>query len=272
MMKQIKTILAVLLFIGCSFVSFSEAILSPQSVVSLEFGDAPSKLGSSGSGEDDWKPLFFSVSEDGSIAVPDVNKGRIVLYSAKGVFIKAFPVDTAISPRMNYFAQSRNGCYVSFNDGALYCLTGSGSLLWRAPFPMGVFPKALYAGDDAVYFTVEEDDGVKSFSIPYIPPFTAAESVVSADGGTYSRTGVPAKARFLEANKNGRAVWLEKEEDAYAVYLTTADGKLISSGRIAWKPSASWYWAVAKFEGKQTAVYVYEEDNGAMRIEKYLLQ
>ncbi|MFA6508496.1 MAG: hypothetical protein WCT14_20530, partial [Treponemataceae bacterium] len=79
---------------------------------------------------------------------------------------KAIPVTAAISPRMNYFAGSRNAQYVTFNDGALYCLTSSGEVLWRAPFPMGVFPKALYAGGDAVYFAVEEIDGVKNFFIP----------------------------------------------------------------------------------------------------------
>ncbi|MFA6508796.1 MAG: hypothetical protein WCT14_22045, partial [Treponemataceae bacterium] len=76
-MIKISFTLAFLLY-GSSGL-FAESFLVPQSVVTLEFGDAPSKLGSSGSGEDDWKPLFFLVAEDGSIAVPDVNKGRIAL-------------------------------------------------------------------------------------------------------------------------------------------------------------------------------------------------
>jgi len=283
-----------------SHIAIADPFLAPQSVVTLEFGDAPSKLGSSGFGEDDWKLLFFSVGADDTIAVPDINKGRIALYSAKGVFIKAIPVTAAISSRMNFFAQSLNDNYVSFNDGALYSLTASGEVLWRAPFPMGVFPKALYAGGEAVYFAVEEIDGVKSFSIPYIPPFTATESVVVSDGGnlprirvsgfvfgytaadtarlrtasggTFSLSSVPAKARFLEAEKSGRAVWLEKEEDAYAVYNTTSDGKLIASGRIARAPSASWYWVVAKFDGDGASIYLCEDGRGSMRIEMYRLK
>ena len=91
-------------------------------------------------------------------------------------------------------------------------------------------------------------------------------------GGTFSLSGVPSKARFLEADKNGRAVWLEKEEDAYAVYSTTSDGKLIMSGRIARKPSTSWYWAVAKFDGEEISIYLCEDGQGSMRIEKYLLR
>lgn len=160
---------------------YSQTAINPVSSVSFRFGDADSQLGTLGAVSDSMSPLFFAFLPDGSIAIPDYYKNRIALFSESGAFTGSIPCEGIISPRMNYFGVTGNGCFVVFNDSVLYCVDKGGTVLWNVPFPMGVFPQGMFAGASEAFFSIMNGDALRGFSVSTEASFELSEKSIVKD-------------------------------------------------------------------------------------------
>ncbi len=133
-----------------------------QSIATIPFGEDDRSIGIDREGSSVWYPLFFDVDDSGHIYVPDFYRSRIVVFDGSGRFIEAVATVTGISPRMNFFARAQNGCFVTFDDGRLWCLRADGSPGWNYPFPLGTLPTRILLLDTGIYVVVTSVDGARS--------------------------------------------------------------------------------------------------------------
>ena len=265
----------------------------------VAYGDSEATLGALVDGDESWSPLFFAVLPDGTVAIPDYYKNRIVLFSGDGAYKKSIPVGgDVLSPRINYFGATGNGRFAIFGDSALYCFDSAGTALWNAPFPMGVFPGAVYAGSDSVWLSVPGGTGYEGIaisaggepyasstatvtvggtSVPYVAEgdwrfgYSPADTaLVFAEGKRrFDSASLPAQSRLLAWSASGVSVWAARDDGTIRLYALDGAGKPLAVTAIDATGDSSWYWAVGRVEGSLVSVYVFEPSPDAMTIVRY---
>jgi hypothetical protein len=80
-MKKVLFILFLLIF---TVFSTQAQNLTEISRTRIEFGPGKSQIGIEQGAGEHWKPLFFSVDDEGIIHIPDFYKNRIACFDKKG--------------------------------------------------------------------------------------------------------------------------------------------------------------------------------------------
>jgi hypothetical protein len=245
------------------------------STTRLNYGPANTQIGLVEGGGEHWKPLFFSVGNDGTIHIPDFYKARIAVYDKAGKLVEAKSCPVGISPRMNYFGMSPQGAYVAFGDGSLFVIKKNGKLAWQYNFGYGIIPARIIPAQSAVFVMlpshVDKDGRAIIFDygsatplgrygrelpqkrIPLIQwgentaftPMLKDMGLIEGFKGKFS--GGTDKTGFISADKEGNSLWSEKGEGGETVYLFSKSGDLVSKGYIGFQGDmpATGFWTVA---------------------------
>lgn len=288
-MKKRPLLLILSLLIIAASVKAADPELSLVATRTFEFGESEAQLGILGTENSEWPPLFYSILPDRSFAVPDYYKSRIVLYDQEGRFIRAIPLGGIVTPRLNYFGTTRTGHFIIFGDSTLFCVSPDGSTVWSAPFPIGVLPGALHAGESAVYFSVFDGMSAKGLSLPINPPYAAADATqrigaraipylestgmrygftiadtiaLRSDSRTvFSPESVPADARFLASDEIGRSLWIARSDGGVGVFVFDSGGKSVLT-QIIPSQFSYWFWAVGGFDRGSVSLSLSVPSNG----------
>jgi hypothetical protein len=225
----------------------------------IDFGPEKNQIGIEQSAGEHWKPLFFAVDDEGLIHIPDFYKLRIAVFDKQGKLKAEKACPQGLSPRMNFFALAANGCYLTFNDGALYKIQGTGKPGWQYDFGPGVMPQRIFPTGAAVFvvfpphidadgralvFDYNNSQPLGRFGVKagdkYIPliqttqgiPFAlslAQMQFVPEHKGKYINAG---DAALLYVAEDGASVWKQKNPAGETIYIFSGQGLLLCQGAI----------------------------------------
>jgi hypothetical protein len=134
------------MFLTCflSFLFVSIGSVRADGILTIGLGKEENQLGVDIGSNGTWKPLFFSIDEQGNVRIPDFYKSRIAIFDSHGRLIRSLSCPLGISPRMNYFAYSK-GVYITYDSNTLFCIREDGSIKWRFEFPPSVLFSNIFA-------------------------------------------------------------------------------------------------------------------------------
>jgi hypothetical protein len=254
----------ILVMLASAFIPiYSDSLIKIASTKIL-FGKAPNEIGLEKGGGEHWKPLFFSVGNDGLIYIPDFYKNRIAAFDSKGKLVRSIQVKEGISPRMNYFSLASSGRYVAFSDYTLYLIGKDGALVWKRQLGYGAIPESLYANGVGVFLVLPGDDeraivfdyatnqpigryGFKNDSrgVPMIQSegkanFTFSISdmkLIPESGFAKSAFSLLVNAYLVSVDASNKSLWKKKNEGSEEIYLFSATGKLEKRATIVYEQS-----------------------------------
>jgi hypothetical protein len=271
-MKRIFLLISVFLLIQATV--FAQSLKQVQQT-RIYFGPGKQEVGIEKGGGEHWKPLFFSVDEDGVIHIPDFYKMRIVLFNGDGSYKGENKCPAGISPRMNYFSLARDGFYVTFNDSSLYLLNDDGSVKWEHKFGLGIIPQRVFPNAMAIFLllpALADSDGrslvfdyssadpigrfgikTEDMSVPLIQIENGLNFCFNLNSmQTLNEYAADAfkeveDAHLIFVDKNGKSVWKRKNQASETVLVFNNKGKLLYKNTIYYPVgvSGTGFWTFA---------------------------
>jgi hypothetical protein len=261
----------------------------------IMFGKGANQVGLDKGGGEHWKPLFFSVDDRGLIHIPDFYKSRIAVFDAKGALSGSIEVKEGVSPRLNYFALTPSGRYVTFGDYTLYLIGKDGSLAWKKMLGYGAIPESIFANDIAIFLVLPGGDG-RTIVFDYasnrplgtfgftdgtrgVPMVQSGSNDPAGKKGNFTfslaqmrkipESGFGKKAFVAKENASlvaidgkNRSLWKKRHEDSENVYLFDSDGTLLHSGTIAYAESeteGNGFWTFTDGDMRIYKNYFYDD-------------
>jgi hypothetical protein len=254
----------------------------------INFGPQDSEIGIERSGGEHWKPLFFAVDDQGFIHIPDFYKLRIAVFDKQGKLKAAKSCPEGISPRMNFFALAPNGFYITFNDGSLYKIQGTGEPGWQYNFGPGIIPLRIFPTDVALFVILPEyidKDGralifdynnsqplgrfgleQKGKGIPLIQnkaeiPFTLSLKDMTLLPKHKTKYKLDSDASLLFVSEKGESVWKQKNSSGESIVVFSPQGKLLFQGTIYYPEgtAGTGFWTTADSKLTIYKNYFFEE-------------